>query len=222
MRIGSPYPQRVVKDEYMGRFLEIIVKTVARIDAWKENPTKFLWRWEPDRRFNFFFNPPVHLCVVTYKTEISLHVTLSNQSSSLTHSLTHSQLKLSPIMSWKSVKLTANLSNVYNTYRIEKQCCCLYFDLWHVTWTFCRIHPLFLWVAYVSKLIKINNNAFMAGAASQAGDADSSRAPGLTSIPIISVSYVSHSKNWSIWRFYKRSSIWPLFKGFWLSNTCIF
>ena len=45
-----------------------------------KNPTKWLWRWEPDRRFNyFFFNPPAHLCAVTYITEISLHVTLNNQ-----------------------------------------------------------------------------------------------------------------------------------------------
>ena len=43
------------------------------------NPTKCLWRWEPDRRSNFFFNPPAHLCAVTYMTEISLIVTLSNQ-----------------------------------------------------------------------------------------------------------------------------------------------
>ena len=34
-------------------------------------------------------------------------------------SLTHSQLK-SSLLSWKSVKLTVNLSNVYNTYRKEK------------------------------------------------------------------------------------------------------
>ena len=34
---------------------------------------------EPDRRFNFFFSPPGHLCAVTYITEISLHATLSNQ-----------------------------------------------------------------------------------------------------------------------------------------------
>ena len=31
-----------------------------------------------------FFSPPAHLCAVTYITEISLHVTLSNQSHSLT------------------------------------------------------------------------------------------------------------------------------------------
>ena len=41
--------------------------------------------WEPDRRSNFFFSPPAHLCAVTYMTEISLIVTLNNQ---FTHSLT--------------------------------------------------------------------------------------------------------------------------------------
>ena len=48
-----------------------------------KNPTKCLWRWEPDRRSNFFI-PPAHLCAVTYMyiTEISLHVTLSNRSNS--------------------------------------------------------------------------------------------------------------------------------------------
>ena len=50
-----------------------------------KNPTKYLWCWEPDRRFNFF-NLPEHLCTVTHITEISLHVTLSNQSHSLTQS----------------------------------------------------------------------------------------------------------------------------------------
>ena len=35
--------------------------------------------WEPDRRSNFFFSPPAHLCAVTYMTEISLIVTLNNQ-----------------------------------------------------------------------------------------------------------------------------------------------
>ena len=27
--------------------------------------------WEPDRRYNFFFSPPAHLCAVTCMTEIS-------------------------------------------------------------------------------------------------------------------------------------------------------
>ena len=47
-----------------------------------KNPTKCLWHWEPDRRSNFFFNPPAHLCAVTYMTEISLIVTLNNQFNS--------------------------------------------------------------------------------------------------------------------------------------------
>ena len=34
--------------------------------------------WEPDRRSNFFFSPPAHLCAITYMTEISLIVTLNN------------------------------------------------------------------------------------------------------------------------------------------------
>ena len=38
--------------------------------------------WEPDRRSNFFFSPPAHLCAVTYMTEISLIVTLNNQFNS--------------------------------------------------------------------------------------------------------------------------------------------
>ena len=41
-----------------------------------KNPTKCLWRWEPDSRSNFFFCPPAHQCAVTYITEMSLHVTL--------------------------------------------------------------------------------------------------------------------------------------------------
>ena len=44
-----------------------------------KNPTKCLWRWEPDRRSNFFFSPPAHLCAVACMTEISLIVTLNNQ-----------------------------------------------------------------------------------------------------------------------------------------------
>ena len=49
-----------------------------------KNPTKGLWRWELDRRSNyFFFSPPAHLCTVTCMTEISLTVTLNNQFTSL-------------------------------------------------------------------------------------------------------------------------------------------
>ena len=37
--------------------------------------------------YNFFFNPPAHLCAVTYMTEISLIVTLNNQIHSLTEEI---------------------------------------------------------------------------------------------------------------------------------------
>ena len=50
-----------------------------------KNPTKCLWRWDPDRRYNFFFSTPVHLSAVTYMTEISLIVTLNNQFKQVTN-----------------------------------------------------------------------------------------------------------------------------------------
>ena len=62
-----------------------IIKGWSRVGARTgtlKNPTKFLWRWEPDRRSNFFFSPPAHLCAVTYMTAISLIVTLNNQFNS--------------------------------------------------------------------------------------------------------------------------------------------
>ena len=66
----------------MGRCVGITVyKGWSRVGAWTgtlKNPTKCLWRWEPDRRSNFF-SPPAHLCAVTYMTEISLIVTLNRQ-----------------------------------------------------------------------------------------------------------------------------------------------
>ena len=62
-----------------------IKKGWPRVDAWTgtyKNPTKCLWRWKPDRRSNFFFSPPAHICAVTYVTEISLIVMLNNQFTS--------------------------------------------------------------------------------------------------------------------------------------------
>ena len=73
----------------MGRFLGIPVKKVARcrcLNGHVKEPYEMSMAWEPDRRFNFF-SPPAHLCTVTYVTEISLHVTLGNQSHSLTLNL---------------------------------------------------------------------------------------------------------------------------------------
>ena len=80
---APPYPKRDRK-----RRLNGAVCRNHRIKGWSrvgarigtlKNPTKCLWRWEPDRRSNFLFSPPAHLCAVTYMTEISLIVTLNNQ-----------------------------------------------------------------------------------------------------------------------------------------------
>ena len=35
-----------------------------------KNPAKCLWRWEPDRRYSFFFKPPAHLCRHIYDWNI--------------------------------------------------------------------------------------------------------------------------------------------------------
>ena len=78
-----PYPQRDRKRRLNGavcrnhRIKRFGPRVGVRTGTLK-NPTKCLWRWEPDRRSNFFFSPPAHLCAVTYMTEISLIVTLNN------------------------------------------------------------------------------------------------------------------------------------------------
>ena len=86
-RMCPPYPQRdrkrrllkwggVSESPYKKGWSRVVAETGTL-----KNPTKCLWRWEPDRRSNFF-NPPAHLCAVTYMTEISLIVTLNNQFTS--------------------------------------------------------------------------------------------------------------------------------------------
>ena len=69
---------------------------LARVCAWTGTfkiPTKCIWRWEPDRRSNFFFGAPAHahLSAVTNMTELSLNGTLNNKSHllSLTCMLKH-------------------------------------------------------------------------------------------------------------------------------------
>ena len=47
-----------------------------------KEPYEMSMALEPDRRSNFFFSPPAHLCVVTYMTEILSIVTLNNQYNS--------------------------------------------------------------------------------------------------------------------------------------------
>ena len=85
-RMCPPYPQRDRKRRLNGAVcrnhrIKRVVRVGARTGTLK-NPTKCLWRWEPDRRSNFFFSPPAHLCAVTYMTEISLIVTLNNKFNS--------------------------------------------------------------------------------------------------------------------------------------------
>ena len=47
-----------------------------------KNPAKCLWRWDPDRRYNFFL-VRLHIRAVTYMTEISLNVTLNNNKTQI-------------------------------------------------------------------------------------------------------------------------------------------
>ena len=77
-----PYPQRDRKRRLNGAVcqnhrIKRVVPCWCRTGTLKK-PTKCLWRWEPDRRSNFF-SPPAHICAVTYITDISLIVTLNNQ-----------------------------------------------------------------------------------------------------------------------------------------------
>ena len=65
----------------MERFLGITIKRVVPcrcLDGHVKEPQEMSMAWEPDRWFNFLFRPPaqLHVCAVTYITEISLNVTL--------------------------------------------------------------------------------------------------------------------------------------------------
>ena len=69
-----PYPQRDRKRRLNGAVcrnhrIKRVVPCRCRTGTLK-NPTKCLWRWEPDRRYNFFFNPPAHLCRHIYDWNI--------------------------------------------------------------------------------------------------------------------------------------------------------
>ena len=71
--------------------------------------------WEPDRRSNFFFSPPAHLCAVTYMTEISLIVTLNNQFNST--QLNSSNVRL---LASRSLQVKTNSQNDWSvTNQIE-------------------------------------------------------------------------------------------------------
>ena len=82
-RMCSPYPQSDRKRRLNGAVCRNHrIKRVVPcrwLDGHVKEPHEMSMAWEPDRRSNFFFNPPAHLCAVTYMTEISLIVTLNSQ-----------------------------------------------------------------------------------------------------------------------------------------------
>ena len=81
-RMCPPYPQRDRKRRLIGAVCRNHrIKRVVPcrcLDGHVKEPYEMSMAWEPDRRSNCFFSPPAHLCAVTYMTEISLIVTLSN------------------------------------------------------------------------------------------------------------------------------------------------
>ena len=81
-RMCPPYPQRDRKRRLIGAVCRNHrIKRVVPcrcLDGHVKEPYEMSMAWEPDRRSNFFFSPPAHLCAVTYMTEISLIVTLNN------------------------------------------------------------------------------------------------------------------------------------------------
>ena len=85
-RMCPPYPQRDRKRRLNGavcrnRRIKRVVPCRCQ-DVHVKEPYEMSMAWEPDRRSNFFFSPPAHLCAVTYMTEISLIVTLNNKFNS--------------------------------------------------------------------------------------------------------------------------------------------
>ena len=75
-------PTSIFSEYMITIFIYHYIQLYIIILASNAKDTKCLWRWEPDRRSNFFFSPPAHLCAVTYVTEISLIVTLNSQFNS--------------------------------------------------------------------------------------------------------------------------------------------
>ena len=49
--------------------LKILCYILSKTQFTLKNPTICLWRWEPDRRSNFFFSPLAHLCAFTYTSQ---------------------------------------------------------------------------------------------------------------------------------------------------------
>ena len=68
-RMCPPYPQRDRKRRLNGPVCRKGWSRVGARTGTLKNPTKCLWRWEPDRRSNFF-SPPAHLCRHIYDLNI--------------------------------------------------------------------------------------------------------------------------------------------------------
>ena len=69
-RMCPPYPQRDRKRRLIGAVCRNHrIKRVVPcrcLDGHVKEPYEMSMAWEPDRRSNFFFSPPAHLCAVTY------------------------------------------------------------------------------------------------------------------------------------------------------------
>ena len=62
-------------------------------------------RFSVSRRFNFLFSPHTDLCAVTYITDISLHMTLNNQSHSYSLAFIEAMLDSSDLVSFLQLAL---------------------------------------------------------------------------------------------------------------------
>ena len=135
---APPYPQRDRKRRLNGavcRNHRIKRLVPCRcLDGHVKEPYEMSMAWEPDRRSNFFFNPPAHLCAVTYMTEISLIVTFNNQFTYLTLMKEPCKCMCTPPPQKKKTKQTNK-----QTKTSIVPTCKITFDL---SWNMCSSKPL--------------------------------------------------------------------------------
>ena len=55
------YISVILRDNLLNTHIKMVVPCQCKMGTLK-NPTKCLWRWEPNRRNNFFVSLPAHLC----------------------------------------------------------------------------------------------------------------------------------------------------------------
>ena len=123
-------PMRVIKGDYNGAVSRNNRKKEdpVSIDAWTgtfKEPYEMSMAWEPDRRFNLFLRPPSHLCAVTYMTEISLNVTLSNHIHSLIHSPKAAEVSLIK-MSINCLRLRSTMNSPISGMKTNWSSSCAY------------------------------------------------------------------------------------------------